>query len=91
MPLNAHLYIIKCLFDFVKTWPLGFRLAPDAARLQASAVSKKVGALPSWPVQLDSPGTALTVGVWIKPGGKINGVGRGLFDTALCSYFAQAS
>ena len=79
VPLNAHLYIIICLFDFVKTWPLGFRLAPDAARLQASALSKKVGALTSWPVQLDSPGTALTVGGWIRPGGKINGVGRGLF------------
>ena len=72
-----HIYI--CLFDFVKTWPLGFRLAPDAARLQASAVSKKAGALTSWPVQLDSPGTALTVGGWTRPGGKINGVGRGLF------------
>ena len=31
------------LSDFVKTWPLGFRLAPGAARLQASPVSKKVG------------------------------------------------
>ena len=79
MPLNAHLYIIMYLFDFVKMWPLGFRLASDAARLQASAVSKKVGGLTSWPVQLDSPGTALTVGVWIRPGGKINGVGRGIF------------
>ena len=31
------------LFDFVKRWPLGFRLAPDAARLQASAVSIVLG------------------------------------------------
>ena len=31
------------LSDFVKTWPLGFRLAPGAARLQVSPVSKKVG------------------------------------------------
>ena len=57
------------LSDFVKTWRLGFRLAPSAAQLQASVVSKKVGVLPSWSVQLDSPGTALTVDGWIKPGG----------------------
>ena len=57
--------------DFVKTWPLGFRLAPGAAQLQASAVSKKVAVLPSWSVQLDSLGTAqLTVGGWIRPGGQ---------------------
>ena len=30
------------------TWPLGFRLAPGAARHQASAVSKKVRGLPWW-------------------------------------------
>ena len=46
-----------CLTDFVKTWPLqGFCLALGTAGLQASAVSKKVGGLPSWLVQLDSPG-----------------------------------
>ena len=43
MPSNAHLYVIIYLFDFVKRWPLGFRLAPDAARLQASAVSIVLG------------------------------------------------
>ena len=43
VPSNAHLYIIIYLFDFVKRWPLGFRLAPDAARLQASAVSIVLG------------------------------------------------
>ena len=58
---SVHIY----LSDFVKTWPLGFRLAPGAARLQASPVSKKVGDLPSWSVQLNSPGTALTVGGWM--------------------------
>ena len=52
-----------CLTDFVKTWPLqGFRQASGTARFQASAVSQKVGSLPSWWVQLDSPGTALIVG-----------------------------
>ena len=43
------------LSDFVKTWPLG---------------AKKVRNLPSWSVQLDSPGTALTVGRWLRPGGQ---------------------
>ena len=43
-----------------------FRLAPGTARLQASPVSKKVGGLTSWSIQLDSPGTALTVGGWIR-------------------------
>ena len=33
-------------------------------------MSKKVGSLPSWSVQLDSPGAALTVGGWIRPGGQ---------------------
>ena len=37
---NVDIY----LSDFVKTWPLGFRLASGAALLQASAVSKQVGA-----------------------------------------------
>ena len=58
------------LSDFVKTWPLGFRLAPGAARLQASPVPKNVGGLTSWSVQLDSLGTALTVGGWIRPWGQ---------------------
>ena len=51
-------------------WPLGVRLAPGAARLQASLVSKKVGCLPSWSVQLNSPRTSLTVGGWITPRGQ---------------------
>ena len=55
------------LSDFVKTWPLGFRLAPGAVRPQASLVPKNVAGLLSWSVQLDSPGTALTVGGWIRP------------------------
>ena len=42
--LSWHIY----LSDFVKTWPLGFRLAPGAARLQASPVPKNVGGLTSW-------------------------------------------
>ena len=45
--------------DFVKTWPMGFRLAPGTAWPQASPVCKKVGGLTSWSVKLDSPGTAL--------------------------------
>ena len=53
------------LSDFVKTWSLGFRLEPGEARLQASPVPKNVGGLTSWSVQLDSPGTALTVGGWV--------------------------
>ena len=57
-----------------------FRLARGAARLQASAVSKNVESLPSSSVQLDSPGTALTLGEWIRPGGaKQVGQGGGLF------------
>ena len=58
------------LSDFVKTWPLGFRLAPGVARLQASPVRKNVGGLTSCSVQLDSPGAALTVGGWIRPWGQ---------------------
>ena len=42
--------------------------ALGAAWLQASAVFKKVGGLPSWSVQQDSPETAPTVGEWIRPG-----------------------
>ena len=54
--------------DFVKTWQLGFCLALGTAWLQASAVSKIVGGLWSWSAQLDNPGTALTVGGWIRLG-----------------------
>ena len=42
------------LSDFVKTWPLVFRLAPGAARLQASSVPKNIGGFTSLPVQQDS-------------------------------------
>ena len=56
--------------DLVKTWSLVFCLGPGAARLQASPMSTKVGGLTSWSVQLDSPGTALTVGGWIRPWGQ---------------------
>ena len=58
---------------------MAIRFSPEAGLLQASAVSKKVGGLPSWSVQLDSPWTALTLEGWIRPGGKTSGVGRGLF------------
>ena len=61
--------IYICLIS-LKRGPLSFRLAPGAAGLQASPVSKKVGGLPSWSVQLSSPGTALTVGGWITPWGQ---------------------
>ena len=44
-------------------------------------MSKIVGGLPSWSTQLDSSGTTLTVGGWIRPGGKTSGVGRGYFAT----------
>ena len=56
--------------SFSLKWGEYFCLISGAARLQASAVSKTVGGLPSWSVQLDSPGTALAVGGWIRPGGK---------------------
>ena len=56
--------------DLVKTWSLVFCLGPGTARLQASPMSTKVGGLTSWSVQLDSPGTALTVGGWIRPWGQ---------------------
>ena len=69
--LNLQYWYI-CLFiylsDFVKMWPLGFCLEPGTAPLQASPVSKRVGGLLSRSVQLDSPGTALTVVGWIRPG-----------------------
>ena len=54
--------------DFVKTWQLGFCLALGTAWLQASAVSNIVVGLRSWSAQLDNPGTALTVGGWIRLG-----------------------
>ena len=41
-----------------------------AASLQASPVSKTVAGLPSWSVQVDSAGAAVTVVGWIRPGGK---------------------
>ena len=68
--IYTYIYIYIYLSDFVKTWPLGFRLAPSAARFQASPVPKNVGRLLSWSVKLDSPGTALTVGGWIRPWGQ---------------------
>ena len=62
--VQIYTYIYIYLSDFVKTWPLGSRLAPGAAQLQASPVSEKVGGLPPWSVQLDSPGTALN-SAWV--------------------------
>ena len=53
------------LSEFVKTWPVGFRLAPGAAPLRASALYKRLGGLASWSAQADSQGTALTVGGWM--------------------------
>ena len=38
--------------------------------LQASQVPKNVGGMTSCSVQLDSPGTVLTVGGWIRPWGQ---------------------
>ena len=64
------LYMYIYLPDFIKTWPLGFRLAPGKAQVQASPASKIVGGLASWSVQLHSLGTALTAGGWIRPGGQ---------------------
>ena len=61
---SANIYIYIYLSAFGKTWPLGSRLAPGAAQLQASPVSEKVGGLPPWSVQLDSPGTALN-SAWV--------------------------
>ena len=65
--------IVDVSYIDIYLWSLGFRLVPGATRLQASAVSKKVGGLTSWSVELDSPGTALIVGGWIRPGGKLVG------------------
>ena len=64
--------ICRCIYlsDFAKMWPLGYHLVLGIAQLQASPVSKKVGGLSSWSVQLDFPGTALTVGGWIRSGGQ---------------------
>ena len=39
-PFQPSIYIYRS--DFVKTWPLGFRLLPGASRLQTSALPKKV-------------------------------------------------
>ena len=58
------------LSDFAKMWSLGYHLVPGIAQLQASLVSKKVGGLSSWSVQLDIPGTSLTVDGWIRSGGQ---------------------
>ena len=44
---------------------------PGEARGQSIPASKIVGGLASWSVQLHSPGTALTAGGWIRPGGRI--------------------
>ena len=67
---KQSIYVRVYLSDFVKTWPLGFRLASGIARLQASPAPKKVGGLTSWSVLLDSPGTALKVVGWIRPWGQ---------------------
>ena len=58
------------------------RFSPGAGH-QASVVSKNVGGLASWSAaQADSPGTALTVGGWIRPGEQTRGVEReSSFDT----------
>ena len=64
-------YVLQfCLISLKRGHELGFRLTPDAARFQASSVSKNPRGLPSWSVQLDSPETALTMGAWIRPGGQ---------------------
>ena len=63
-------FCAQYLSDFVKTWPLCFRLEPGAALLQGSPVPKNVWGLPSWSVQLDSQETVLTVGGWIRPWGQ---------------------
>ena len=64
---------------FLKTWPLGFRLPPGAARLQASPVPKNVGACRlarySWIAQ----GLPYQLVGGSGPGVKTSGVGRGLF------------
>lgn len=47
---SYYCYYFLCIYfyDFVKPWPLGFRLALGTARFQAGALSKKVGVLASW-------------------------------------------
>ena len=72
--------MIPHLSDSIKTWPLAFArhwAQPGSRPVQCP---KKVGGLPSWSIQLDSPGTALTVGGWIRPRGKTSGIRRGLFS-----------
>ena len=62
--LTCIFFIIHICLNSLKQ---GFRLAP--AGHQASAVSKNVGGLGSWSAaHAGSPGTALTVGGWIRPG-----------------------
>ena len=56
-----YMYKYINLSEFVKTWTLGFRLAPGAAQLQRTGAKNVVG-LASWSAQADSPGTALTGG-----------------------------
>ena len=53
-------------------------MVPGAARLWATAVSKKVEGLTSLTARVD-PGTALKVDGWLRIEGKTRGVGRGLF------------
>ena len=67
---------VLCRRVVLLCYVLACRFSPGAG---VSAVSKRVGGLPSWSVQLDGPGTALTVGGWIRPGGKTSGVGGELF------------
>ena len=59
--LSLHVY----LSAFVKTYPLGFHLASGAAWLQASVVPKNVWGLPSWLVQMNSPGTQCLNTGWV--------------------------
>ena len=59
------------ILDFVPE-NVATRFSPGAGRSPAPGLSgfQKVGGLPSWSVQLDSPGIALTVGGRIRPGGQ---------------------
>ena len=52
---------------------VAIRFSPVAGRIPAPdqcIVQKSRGGLVSWSAQLDSPGTTLTVGGWIRPGGQ---------------------
>ena len=64
-PLYYSVYISVC---FSLQWFGSYEIKIPGTQLQASVVSKKLGALPSWLAQLDSPGTAVKVGGWIRPG-----------------------